>query len=133
MTVEAPVILFDGICNYCNRMINFVIKADHKKEMRFSALQSKAAQELLDRLNVPKNIDSFIFIIGDHVYLRSSAALKVMEQLPWYWRWTNIFWLVPKFLRDAVYDFVATHRYRWFGKKEACMIPGPEVRDRFLD
>ena len=129
---DAPVILFDGVCNYCNSMVHFVIKADRKKRIRFSALQSGSARALLDELRVPKNIDSFVFIIHNQVYLRSSAALKVLEHLPWYWRWTNIFWIIPEFLRDKVYDFIAKNRYKWFGKKESCMIPGPEVRSRFL-
>jgi predicted DCC family thiol-disulfide oxidoreductase YuxK len=113
-------------------MVNFVIKADRKKQMRFGALQTDAAQALLDQFSIPKNTDSFVYITGNRAYLRSSAALKVMEQLPWYWRWTKVFWLVPKVLRDSVYDFVAKHRYQWFGRKETCMIPGPDVRNRFL-
>ena len=132
MPDEPPVILFDGVCNYCNSMVNFVIKADRKKQIRFGALQSDAAQALLDQFSIPKNTDSFVFITGKQAYLRSSAALKVMEQLPWYWRWTKVFWLVPKDFRDAVYDFVAKHRYQWFGRKETCMIPGPGVKNRFL-
>ena len=132
MPGEQPVILFDGVCNYCNSMVNFVIKADRKKQIRFGALQTEAARALLDKFRVPKNIDSFVFITGNQAYLRSSAALKVMEQLPWPWRCTKVFWLVPKVLRDAVYDFVAKHRYQWFGKKETCMIPGPGVKNRFL-
>jgi predicted DCC family thiol-disulfide oxidoreductase YuxK len=132
MPGEPPVILFDGVCNYCNSMVNFVIKADRRKQIRFGALQTDAAQALLDKFSIPKNTDSFVFITGNKAYLRSSAALKVMEQLPWHWKWTKVFWLVPKFIRDAVYDFVAKHRYRWFGRKETCMIPAPGVRNRFL-
>lgn len=128
-----PVILFDGVCNFCNGSINFIIRQDRRNVFRFAALQSKAGQKLLEKHGLPtENFDSFVLIDGEKVYRKSSAGLKVYGALPWYWRWTQVFWLVPKFLRDAVYDFVARNRYKWFGKKEACMIPTAKMRSRFL-
>ena len=87
----------------------------------------------MEEFKLPKqDFNSFVLIQKNKAYLQSTAALKVMNLLPWYWKWTQVFWIIPKFLRDAVYDFVAKNRYKWFGKKEACMIPTPEVRSRFL-
>lgn len=134
MSADKPVILFDGVCNYCNSMVNFVIRQDSEKKFRFATLQSDGGQKLLEEFELPKqDFNSFVFIQNNKAYLQSTAALKVMNLLPWYWKWTQAFWIIPKFLRDAVYDFVAKNRYKWFGRKEVCMIPTPEVRHRFLD
>lgn len=132
--MNSPVILFDGICNYCNAMVNFIIRQDKKKIFRFAALQSGAGQEILREFDLPKNnLESFILVDNGKIYQRSSAALRLYHKLSWYWKWTLVFWIVPKFIRDGVYNLVAKNRYKWFGKKERCMIPLPEVRDRFLE
>ncbi len=126
------IILFDGVCNFCNSTVNFVLKQDKKNILLFAPLQSEAAQKILEQYKLSKsNFDSFVFVDGDKIYIKSSAALKVMGKLPW-WKWTQVFWIVPKPLRDWVYSFVSKHRYKWFGKKEQCMIPTQEVRKRFL-
>jgi predicted DCC family thiol-disulfide oxidoreductase YuxK len=128
-----PVILFDGVCNFCNAGINFIIKQDKKKLFRFAALQSDAGQKILEKYNLPKEaFASFVLIDEGRVYQKSSAGLRVYGKLPWYWKWTQTFWITPPFVRNAVYDFIAKNRYKWFGKKEQCMIPTPEVRSRFL-
>lgn len=128
-----PVILFDGVCNFCNAGINFIIKQDQKKIFRFAALQSETGQQLLKKHNLPtEGFESFILIDNGKVYQRSSAGLKVYGKLPWYWKWTQMAWIAPQFIRDAVYNWIARNRYKWFGKKDACMIPSPEVRSRFL-
>jgi len=127
-----PVILFDGVCNFCNGAINFVIKQDKKAHFQFASLQSTCADQLLKPHGVLKKFDSFVLIENNQVFQKSAAALKVMQRLPWYWQWTQVFWTVPKFIRDAVYDVIAKNRYRWFGKKDQCMIPTPEMRSRFL-
>jgi predicted DCC family thiol-disulfide oxidoreductase YuxK len=114
-------------------MVNFVLKEDKQKLIKFSPLQSTIGQELLNKYHVPKNIDSFVFIENGKGHLQSTAALKVIKHLPWYWQWLQALWLIPKFLRDRVYNFIAKRRYKWFGKKESCMIPTPEIRNRFLD
>jgi predicted DCC family thiol-disulfide oxidoreductase YuxK len=131
--LQQPVILFDGICNFCNAGINFIIRQDKNKIFRFAALQSEAGQKLLKQYGLPtEGFGSFIFIDDGKVYQRSAAGLKVYGKLPWYWKWTQFGWIAPRFLRDGVYDFIARNRYRWFGKKEKCMIPSPDVRSRFL-
>jgi predicted DCC family thiol-disulfide oxidoreductase YuxK len=130
---EHPVILFDGICNFCNSAINFVLKQDKKGIFRFAPLQSEAGQKLLQRYNLStKDFDSFVLIDNGKVYKKSTASLRVMSKLPWYWKEVQILRIIPTAFRDAIYDFVARNRYRWFGKKEQCMIPTPELRRRFL-
>ena len=129
---EHPVILFDGVCNFCNGSVNFLIRLDKKAQFRFSPLQSDFGQVMLKFEKLPPQPDSFILVIGDQWYEKSSAALKILGLLPWYWKWTQIFWLVPKFLRDGLYEFISRNRYKWFGKKDQCVIPTPEVKHRFL-
>ena len=130
---DKPIILFDGVCNYCNSMVNFIIRQDTQKKFVFAPLQSEPAQKLLKMHNLPSaGFDSFVLIDNNKAHLRSSASLYVLKKLPWYWKWTQIFWIVPAFLRDAVYNIIARNRYRWFGRKESCMIPAPEVKARFL-
>ena len=127
------IILFDGVCNFCNSSVNFVIKRDKKSVIKFAALQSEAGQLLLQQFNLPcVEFDSFIFIEGDKVYTASTAALKVSKYLKSPWPLLYGFITVPKFIRDGVYNWIAQNRYKWFGKKDQCMIPGPEVRNRFL-
>lgn len=132
-TLNHPVILFDGVCNFCNAGINFIIKQDKKKIFRFAALQSEAGQKILEEYGLPKKgFESFVLIDARRVYKKSTAGLRVYGKLPWYWGWTQAFWIAPKFIRDAVYDLIAKNRYKWFGKKDQCMIPMAEVRSRFL-
>jgi len=131
---EKPIILFDGVCNFCNGSVNFLIRRDKKNVFRFAALQSQTAQKLLAQYKKQKKgFESFVLMQDGKAYEKSSAALKVLNKLPWYWKWAQVFWIVPKFIRDGVYDVIARNRYKWFGKKEECMIPTSEVRNRFLD
>ena len=128
-----PVILFDGICNFCNGMVNFIIRQDKKKIFRFAALQSEVGQKLLQEFGLPqKDFDSFILIYKGRVYKSSTAGLKLYSRLPWYWKWTQVFWIFPSFIRNGVYDWIARNRYKWFGKKDQCMVPTKEIRERFL-
>lgn len=128
-----PIILFDGVCNFCNATINFVLKQDKKGIFRFAPLQSEAGQKLLQQYGLStKDFDSFVLIDEGKVYKKSSASLRVMNKLPWYWKEMQLFRIVPKVFRDAIYDFVAKRRYKWFRRKEQCMIPTPELRKRFL-
>jgi predicted DCC family thiol-disulfide oxidoreductase YuxK len=128
-----PIILFDGVCNFCSGVVNFIIRQDKKKVFRFAALQSEAGQKMLVQYGLPKEkFDSFLLIDNGKVYKSSTAGLRLYSRLPWYWKWTQVFWIVPRFLRDAVYNFIARNRYRWFGKSESCMVPTADVRARFL-
>lgn len=131
--MEHPIILFDGVCNFCDGAVNFVLKQDKKGIFRFAPLQSEAGQKLLQQYNLStEDFDSFVLVDNGKVYKKSSASLRVMNKLPWYWKEAQILWIVPGFLRNAIYDFIAANRYKWFGKKEQCMVPTPELRNRFL-
>ena len=133
LMAHPSIILFDGVCNFCNGMVNFIIRQDKEKIFRFAPLQSEAGQKLLSQYQLPlENLDSFILVDQGKVYKSSTASLKLYNKLPWYWKWTQVFWIIPAFMRNAVYDFMARNRYKWFGKKDQCMIPSPEVKSRFL-
>ncbi|GAB4092517.1 thiol-disulfide oxidoreductase DCC family protein [Flaviaesturariibacter terrae] len=131
--MEPPVILFDGVCNYCDSVVNFLIRADGKRRLRFAALQSGAGQELLRRYGLPQeHFDSFVFIENGQAWNRSTAMLRVLRYLPWWLQLGRAGWLLPRRLRDALYNWVARNRYRWFGRRDSCMIPTSDVRSRFL-
>ena len=126
-------ILFDGVCNLCNGAVNFVLQHDKKGIFRFASLQSEAGQQLLAAHNLDsKEMNSFFLIDKGKVYKKSAAALKVMNYFAWYWKELQILRIVPYFLRDAIYDFIAANRYKWFGKRNECMVPTPELQKRFL-
>lgn len=128
-----PIILFDGICNLCDGVVQFVIKHDPENQFLFASLQSEAGQRLLKQYKLPvENFNSFILIQDEKVYSKSTGALKVARQIKGVWSWLYIFIIIPAFIRDAVYAWIAQNRYKWFGKKEACMIPTPELKARFL-
>ncbi|GAA4325841.1 thiol-disulfide oxidoreductase DCC family protein [Flaviaesturariibacter amylovorans] len=132
--MEHPVVLFDGVCNYCNGMVNRTIRLDKKGRIRFAPLQSAAGQRLLKehRLST-ENFNSFVLIDGGKTYTKSGAAIRLLRYLPWWLQEARVLWVVPRPFRDAIYDFIAQNRYKWFGKMDQCMIPTPEVRARFLE
>lgn len=131
---EAPVILFDGVCNFCNYWVQFAIRHNGKNDLRFAALQSSAGAALLQRYDLhPTNISTVIFIEEGKVYKQSAAALRICRHLNTGWKLFYGLIFIPAFLRDPVYNFIARNRYRWFGKKEQCMVPTAEQRARFLD
>ncbi len=127
------IILFDGVCNFCNSSVNFVIQRDKNSRIKFTALQSEAGQQLLKQFNLPTHsFDTFIFIEEGVAYTLSTGALKVSKYLSGWWPMMYGLIIVPKFIRDSIYKWIAKNRYKWFGKKDQCMIPTPEVRERFL-
>ena len=127
------IILFDGVCNLCNNSINFVIKRDKKDRFRFGALQEEPGKSLLQKYKIdPKDTDSIILIENEKAYVKSTAALRVARHLSGGWPLLYGFMVVPKFLRNWVYDYIAKNRYQWYGKKESCMIPTPELKAKFL-
>lgn len=133
-TINHPVILFDGICTFCNFWVNFAIKYDPKKRIKFAPFQSNAGQLLLSQHHIAiESINSVILIENGKVFTQSSAALRICKYLSGLWKIFYGLLIIPKFLRDFFYNIIARHRYRWFGKKESCMVPTPEVRERFLD
>ncbi len=130
---ENPIILFDGVCNLCNNSVQFVIKYDAKKIFRFAALQSPTGQSLLKKYNLASiNFDSFVLIKNDKVFLKSTAALMVAKQLTGIVKLLYSFIIIPAFIRNVVYNFVAKNRYKWFGQQESCMIPTTDLNNRFL-
>lgn len=130
---EHPLILFDGICNFCNSAVNFVIKKDKEAVIHFTPLQSPKGRLYLKQYNYPvNNLNSFVFIEDNKVYTKSTAALKVCRHLKGGWPLCYGFIIVPKFIRDGIYSWVAKNRYKWFGVRQECMMPTPEVRSRFV-
>ncbi len=128
-----PVILFDGICNLCNASVQYVIKHDKKKLFRFASLQSSFGESVLKQYNLPVNtFNSFILLIDNKIYTRSTAALLVAKKLSGLIKLLYAFIIIPRFIRDAVYDIIAKNRYKWFGKKEACWVPTPELKSLFF-
>ncbi len=129
------IVLFDGVCNLCNGAVNFIIAHDKKDVFRYASLQSEIGKKLTSERGLdPNEIDSILLIEpGKAYYRKSTAALKISEDLSGGYKLLKIFLLLPASLRDRVYDFIASHRYKWFGKKEECMIPSPELKSKFLD
>ncbi len=128
------IILFDGVCNLCNSGVQFVLKRDRENQFLFASLQGRTGQEYLQKFHLPANdLNSFILVEGDLFYNRSTAALRVARLLGGLWLLFYGFMIIPRFIRDAVYNFIAKNRYRWFGKKEECWVPTPELKAKFLD
>ncbi|HJQ84515.1 MAG TPA: thiol-disulfide oxidoreductase DCC family protein [Candidatus Binatia bacterium] len=134
MAADAPIMLFDGVCNLCNRVVRFVIAHDPPPaRFRFAALQSETGQALLRRHGLPTDdFDSFVLLEGDRVSVRSSAALHVVARLGFPWSLLAVLLVLPAAVRDPLYRWIAGNRYRWFGRRDACMVPTPELRSRFL-
>lgn len=128
------IIIFDSVCNLCNATVNFVIKHDKKAQFLFASFQSDAAKEILLHFNL-KNLNggSIILVEGQKVYDKSTAALKIAKRLDGGTKAFYAFFIMPKIFRDWVYDFIAKNRYRWFGKRDSCLIPSVKLKNRFLD
>ena len=132
--MEKPILLFDGVCNLCNSTIQFVLKRDKKHYFKFASLQSNYGQLFLKKNKLPTSIyDTFILIEGNSYTIKSSAILKVFKQLSSLWPVLYIFIIIPKIIRDALYNIIAKNRYHIFGKKDSCMIPDKEIISRFMD
>ena len=130
---QHKIILFDGVCNLCNTSVKIVIRNDKKDCFRFAALQSDIGKDYITKFNIDSTeTDSIILIDQEKVYVKSTAALYISKSLSGAYPLLFGFIIIPKFIRNWVYDFVARNRYRWYGKKEICMIPTPELRAKFL-
>jgi predicted DCC family thiol-disulfide oxidoreductase YuxK len=128
-----PVILFDGACNLCNGVVQFIIKRDKTDAFRFASLQGRFGQSVLKKYNLPaEDFNSFILLDGERIYSKSSGALQVCRIMGWPWRIFYMLILVPGFIRDKVYGWISKNRYRWFGKTE-CLVPPPELSMKFMD
>lgn len=129
-----PVILFDGVCNLCNSSVQFLIRHDRKNIFLFASLQSAYGQRILEKFHLPtQEHESIILVEGDSYYSESGAALRVLRHLGGVWALLYALIIVPPFVRNTLYRFIARNRYRWFGQREQCMIPTPQLRARFLD
>jgi len=133
MNLPHPIILFDGVCNLCNGAVQFIIRRDSKAVFRFASLQSDFAKGELERLGKSSTeLDSIVFLDGP-IYQKSTAVLKIVRRLPGLWPVLLVFKIIPRFLRDWMYDRIAKNRYTIFGKSETCMIPSEELRSRFIN
>lgn len=132
---DKKVILFDGVCNLCNNFVTKVIKFDKKNIFLFAAIQSKTGQEIIDYLNIDttKTDSIILYEPGISYDIKSTAALKIMNDFGGFWKLTQIGWVFPEIFRNHIYDFIAKNRYNWFGKKDNCMIPTPALKAKFLD
>lgn len=126
------VILFDGVCNLCSSSVQFIIQRDPGKVFKFASLQSETGKRYKELFNIPASTDSIVLIKDDKVYMESTAALLIASRLKWPWKWFRVFLVIPKPIRDKVYKWIAANRYKWFGRKESCMLPSKEDRDRFI-
>ncbi|WP_251027087.1 MULTISPECIES: thiol-disulfide oxidoreductase DCC family protein [unclassified Bacillus (in: firmicutes)] len=127
------IILFDGVCNLCNNSVKFIIKRDTSGYFKFASLQGETGQRLLKKHSLNYDLNSFVLIEMEKVYIKSSAALRVCSKLGGAWRILSIFRFLPPLFRDFLYDIVAKNRYKWFGKRESCILPLPKWKQRFLD
>jgi predicted DCC family thiol-disulfide oxidoreductase YuxK len=131
---DKTIVLFDGVCNLCQFSVNFIIDRDPKQIFQFASLQSEVGKAILGQHGEDaQTLDSVALLVNGQLYRKSSAALQIAKRLSWPWPILYIGLAIPSFLRDKIYDLIARHRYRWFGKTEECRIPTPALRKRFLE
>lgn len=134
MNTNNPIILFDGVCNLCNRFVQFIIKRDPNARFKFASIQSESGQSILHKLNLSKSsFDSIVYFKENKYFIKSSAGLQILKDLGGPWQLFYVFILIPQFIRDPIYNFIAKKRYKLFGKCDTCMIPAPEIKPRFLE
>jgi predicted DCC family thiol-disulfide oxidoreductase YuxK len=133
-TIPTPLILYDGVCRLCTGTVLFVIKRDRRKRYRFASLQSPLGQQLLRSFGLPPDeLKTFVLVDDGGHFTKSTAALKVAAGLGGLWPVLSLLRVIPRPIRDGVYDWVARNRYRWLGRRDQCLVPVPDVRDRFVD
>jgi predicted DCC family thiol-disulfide oxidoreductase YuxK len=134
IVLDKPIILYDGICNFCTGIVKFIIRHDRNNSFYFASLQSKTGKNILARFGLAhKEFDSFVYVDEKNAYAQSTAGLKLMKKLGFPWNLVHVLIIVPAPMRDAIYRWFARHRYKWFGKKDSCMVPDKEIKSRFLD
>jgi len=126
------IVLFDGDCNFCDKSVQFIIKRDPEGFYKFASLQSEIGQQLLKQHSISADLDSFILMTDEKWYTKSSAALHVCKNLTGLWKTFYLLFIIPRPIRDFFYHIIAKNRYKWFGKKDHCILPSPEIRKRFL-
>ena len=126
-------ILFDGVCNLCNGFVVFVVKRDPNAKFKFASLQSEEGEKVQKEFDMdPDNIKTMVLVDNDKYYVKSDAALRIFKELSGLWSLLYYFIIIPRPIRDFVYDIVAKNRYRWFGRLDECMLPTPDLKKRFL-
>jgi len=125
-------ILFDGYCNLCSRSVRFILKYDKKENFIFSPLSGEIGQGLIQKLKIPKETDSIVLIQNDKYFVRSEAIIKISGQLGSFFKLALIFKFLPSKWLDSIYNWVAANRFKWFGKRDSCIMPKPEHKNRFL-
>lgn len=131
--MKEPIVLFDGVCNLCNGAVQFIIRRDKEKKFRFASLQSESGQKFLKQYGLPTaSFNSFVLVIGDRYFIKSTAVLNVLKELGGFFRLYYAFMILPRPIRDFVYDLIAKSRYKIFGMTYSCMIPTPDLKQRFL-
>jgi predicted DCC family thiol-disulfide oxidoreductase YuxK len=131
--LDKGIVVFDGVCNFCSRTVDIIIKADRDDHFRFVASQTESGRALLSKYGITEVTSSVCLIQNENVYLKSDAALEIARRLSIPWRWFAVLKIVPLGLRDAVYSFIAARRYRWFGKRESCKVPDEKYRSKFIE
>ncbi|MDE1191155.1 MAG: thiol-disulfide oxidoreductase DCC family protein [Arachidicoccus sp.] len=128
------IILFDGVCNLCNGAVQFILRHDKKAIYQFASLQSDFAKNIFNKSGkIPSDeLNSILLIRNNKIYQESSAVLHIAQRLNGGWKLLSLFLIVPKFIRDGIYKYIARNRYKWFGRQDACMMPAPELKARFL-
>lgn len=127
------ILLFDGVCNLCNASVQWILLRDKKRVFKFAALQSETGEKLLQQFGrTPGSLDTATLVSGNRIFLRSDAALEICRQLGGIYSLAVVFKIIPRFIRNTVYNWIARNRYRWYGKQEQCMLPRPEWKDRFV-
>lgn len=130
---KKSIILFDGVCNLCNGFVQFAIKRNRKNTLHFSSLQSDFSRNTLENFGLKGNyIESLVFYKNGKLFTKSGAALRIAKELDGLWPLAYSFIIIPYPIRDFVYDIIARYRYKWFGKKDQCMVPSEDLRNRFL-
>jgi len=132
--MEKKIILFDGVCNLCNKAVTYIIDHDPKDQFRFAALQSEVGKALLEKHDIdPAAVDSIVLISEDKAFIKAGAALRIAKHLSGLLPALYVFVVLPAFITNSVYDIIARNRYDWFGKKDNCMIPTADLKSKFLD
>lgn len=134
MDTLSAIVIFDGACNFCVGSVNFILRHEQAPELRFVPIQTSTGQRLVRELGFdPADAKTFVLVEGERAYARSTAAIRLARYLRWPWRMLGAAGIVPRPIRDWAYDRFAANRYRWFGRRNECMVPTPALRSRFVD
>ncbi len=130
---DQPIVLFDGVCNFCSSSVKFVIDRNAREDIVFCQIQSQPGQKLLAEYGLSElGLTSMILLYRGQAFIKSSAALRIARLMDMPWPLLSVFLVIPPFIRHRVYDWIGRHRYRWFGKRDACWLPGTDIQRRFL-